>query len=120
MAVLLGDAVGVAYDPDVIVRIESAPVDTHRHLFRIAPGIDEIALKVEQHHRRCGDGGLRFFLGDVLSIDDQNVVVCVYTGVAESCIDPAFREWFRPRRIDDELLRCLRHRRFKGEREANR
>jgi len=100
VAVLLDDPVVVAPHPDVVVRIERAPVDGVWNHVRIAPRRDHLSGDIEHDDRRSLLRGLGLLGGNVAAIHHYDVIVRIRAYASQLPGDPAFRQRLRPGRID--------------------
>jgi len=74
-------------------------------LVRVAPGIHEVARKVENEDRRRRLRRLRFLGGDVAPVGHDEMILRVYAHAPGASDDPAFGQRLGPVGIDLECRR---------------
>jgi hypothetical protein len=112
MGVFLDHAARRACDPDIVVRVEMAGVqseldwtisqarDSALDKIGIAPGMDHLAGRVELDHERREMPGIEFAIQDVLTIEKEHVVLRIDAVAAETTRDPQVREGLWEGEID--------------------
>ena len=66
-----------ARDPDVVVLVEVAGVQPRIEQLRVAPGIDDVAVRIELDDRRRESSRVQLAVEHVLPVEDEHVVLRV-------------------------------------------
>ena len=77
MRVFLHHAGWGARDPDVVVAVHVAGMESWIEQLQITPGIDHVALRVELDDGRRQSSGAQLAVEHVLSIEDEHVTLSV-------------------------------------------
>src|ERR1022692_4191528 len=103
VTVFLDDSIAIACSPKIVLIVNGAAVGNIRNDFPVAKAIHHIAVGIEFNVGWRLLCNFRFLVRHVITIDDEDVILCVHAYTADLSDYPFFWQRLWPVRIDNEL-----------------